>query len=311
MPKVTVILPTYNRAAMLSRAIESVIAQTFKDWDLLVINDGSTDETPKLLEDYKKRDSRIRVITHKNSGICKTRQAGVQASKGELLAFLDDDDTYTPDKLEKQVTYLDAHPGIDMVYSHVETVGEKNALPKLWPETPSITFQDLIKLNSVSVPGVLLRKKALETIGDFPSKLKSCDDYVMWLHIARYGKIDFLPGIVGIYQWHAQNMSRNTRQRSKSNLKIYLWFLKSELPAEDKKFIREHVGFKNYMQASDALEQKRFDSSRYHFLCALLIDPKIGVSVPWNAEASKIYRFIRPYLGLGYAFLKCIGRVEK
>jgi glycosyltransferase involved in cell wall biosynthesis len=307
MPKVSVILPTYNRAAMLPKAIESVLAQTFKDWELLVIDDGSTDEPPKVLRDYEKRDSRIRGITQKNSGICKTRHAGIRAAQGALIAFLDDDDTFTPDKLEKQVPYLDSHPGIGMVYSHVEIEGEGPGFSKLWPDSQiSTTFQDLIKMNSIPVAGVLARKAALLRTGDFPLKLKSCDDYYLWLTVARFGKIDFLPGVVGTYSCHAGNMSRNTRQRSKSNLKIYLKLLKSDLPEKDKKMIREHAGFKNYMQASDALEQKRFDAARYHFLCALLIDFKIGLMVPWNSQAPAPYRFLRPYFGLVFSMGKLL-----
>ena len=310
MPKVSVILPTYNRAAMLPSAVESVLSQTFQDWELIVIDDGSSDQTPDVVAKIMARDLRIRSYRQANSGLPATRAKGVELAVGEYIAFLDDDDSFAPDKLERQAAYLEAHSEMDLVYSHVETKGENCPLPEKWPDKPADNFFDLVKQCTIQPNAVLVRSKAFEKFGNFRTKLKSGDDYEMWLRIAAKGRLAFLPGVVGTYHWHSKNMSRNGRQRSKSNLKIYRSLLSSDIAPQDKKLIREYVGFKNYMQASDAFVQKRYDAARYHFLSSLLIDPKIGLSVPWNNKAPRVYRFLRPYFGMAYTSLLSIVNQE-
>jgi glycosyltransferase involved in cell wall biosynthesis len=293
---------------MVSSAIQSVCDQTFKDWELIVVNDGSTDHTASVLEFFSKNDSRIKIHSQKNLGVTATRANGTARAQGDYIAFLDDDDAFTADKLEKQSDFLDNHSEIDLVYSQVESRGEKCPLPKIWPVKPATDFHGLIKQNTIQPNAVLLRRRAIEKFGNFNSDLKSCDDYDLWLRIAHGGKIAYLPGVVGIYNWHQSNVSRNSRQRSKSNFKIYRSLLKRGISAEDKKIIREQVGFKNYMEASDALGDRRYDSARYHFLCALIMDPKIGLAVPWNKNAAPVYRFLRPYLGLTVTLLKSVAQ---
>lgn len=304
MPRISVVLPTYNRAAMVQHAIQSVCNQTFQDWELIVINDGSHDTTGEVLKGFSKKDPRIKAHFQKNRGITASRSRGTALASGEYLAFLDDDDVFTADKLEKQAAFLDQHPEIDLVYSQVETSGQHCPLPKIWPPEPATDFHDLIKGNTIQPNAVLMRRKMIEKVGNFRTDLKTCDDFDMWLRVAYHGKIAFLPGVVGSYHWHASNVSRNSRERSKNNLKIFLSLLKGDIASSDKAKIREFAGFKNYIQASDALEQKRYDAARYHFGCAILIDPAVGVSVPWNPKANKFYRFLRPYIGYAFSFLK-------
>jgi len=111
-PRVSVIIPTYNRAQMLVECLESVISQTFTDYEVIVIDDGSTDDTGELVKPYL---DRIEYIKHENKGNAAARNSGLDIARGELIAFLDSDDLWLPGKLEREVDYLDGHPDVDMV----------------------------------------------------------------------------------------------------------------------------------------------------------------------------------------------------
>ena len=114
MPKVSVIIPTYQRAHLVSQAIESVLAQTYSDYEIIVVNNGSTDNTTEVLSQF---GDKIRVIhLHANTGPSVARNLGMNASNGRYLAFLDDDDLWLPNKLEKQIPYLDSHSNIGLIY---------------------------------------------------------------------------------------------------------------------------------------------------------------------------------------------------
>ncbi len=116
MPKVSVIIPTYNRAHFLCEALDSALSQTFKDFEIIIVDDGSTDNTKQVLEKY---GSRIYYIYQENKGRAEARNTGIRRAKGEHIAFLDDDDIWLPNKLEKQVFFLDARPDIG-IGRHVE-----------------------------------------------------------------------------------------------------------------------------------------------------------------------------------------------
>ncbi len=114
-PRVAVITPTYNRAALLPRAIESVLAQTLTDWELLIVDDGSSDNTTAVVAPYVAAHANIRYLLHQNRGAGLARNAGMQATFGHYIAFLDSDDAYMPEHLASRVAYLDAHPEVDLI----------------------------------------------------------------------------------------------------------------------------------------------------------------------------------------------------
>ena len=112
-PKISVVLTTWNRAAIVPQAIDSILCQTFKDFELIIVNDGSTDKTQLILEDYAQKDSRIKILVQKNSGVVKARNRGVEHANGKYIALMDDDDLSHPQRLEKQLEYLVRHPEKD------------------------------------------------------------------------------------------------------------------------------------------------------------------------------------------------------
>ena len=126
-PKVSVLMPVYNEEKYISEAIESVLNQTFNDWELIIVNDGSTDNTQKIAEKYTKEDKRITLINHKkNEYKSSALNNGIKYSKGEYICYLDGDDMYLKNKLKFQVNYMEKYPKIDMLYGRAKIIGEKN-----------------------------------------------------------------------------------------------------------------------------------------------------------------------------------------
>jgi len=189
-PLVSVIMPAYNSRNTIGRAIQSVLAQTYKRFELLVIDDGSTDNTVDIVNSYMKTDSRI-VLLHnpKNLGVAASRNHGCRKAQGEYLAFLDSDDMWFEDKLEKQVSFM-LRKGCDLsctayayAHPHEQPSGDKRAYRV--PE--SISYEQLLKENVIGCSTVMVKATALkghEFSGDYAH-----EDYVLWLELAKAGKI--------------------------------------------------------------------------------------------------------------------------
>jgi glycosyltransferase involved in cell wall biosynthesis len=117
MPKVSIIIPTYNRADLLPRAVQSVINQTYKDWELLIVDDGSADNTKEVVEKFAKKDPRIKYFYEENKGQGAARNLGIKNAQGEYIAFLDSDDEWLSEKLEKQINFLESHRKYEFCYT--------------------------------------------------------------------------------------------------------------------------------------------------------------------------------------------------
>ncbi|MBR8837700.1 MAG: glycosyltransferase family 2 protein [Stigonema ocellatum SAG 48.90 = DSM 106950] len=124
MPEISIILPTYNRATYLNRCIDSVINQTFKDWELIIVDDGSQDNSFEIVNTYVQNFNNIRYFKHQNRKTGYSRNAGIQASFGKYITFIDSDDSYKPNHLESRIEYMKANPEIDLISGGVETEQE-------------------------------------------------------------------------------------------------------------------------------------------------------------------------------------------
>ena len=191
-PTVSVILPTYNRASLLPRAVESVLSQTFSNWELFIVDDGSTDETPAVVRSYL-ADPRIHFLKKKHEGSAgKSRNAGMRLAKGKYVAFLDDDDLFLPEKLKRQVAWMDAHPAVGLLYSLIQVVDTEMNPLKVVPENPERSFLELFRENFIQVPTVLARRRCFDRVGFFDESLPGSEDYFLWLKIAEQFPIDHL-----------------------------------------------------------------------------------------------------------------------
>lgn len=181
--QVSVIIPTYNRAAMLKEAVDSVLAQDFQDFELIVVDDGSTDQTLEILNAYRED---ITILRQPNQGVSTARNAGIKAASGSLVAFLDSDDLWLPQKLSHQVDFLNANPEAQICQT--EEIWLRNNVrvnpKKRHKKLSGLIFEPSLNLCLVSPSAVMIRKNLFKTVGLFDESLPACEDYDLWLRIS-------------------------------------------------------------------------------------------------------------------------------
>jgi glycosyltransferase involved in cell wall biosynthesis len=188
LPKISVIIPAYNRSKTILRAVQSVLAQTYRDFELIVVDDGSSDDTRQKLASIS--DARFRYIWQENQERSAARNNGVRASQGEYIAFLDSDDEYLPDKLEVQVQYLDQHPEIGMALSGWVNVDEEGGrqICTPWIEYPGqIPPSAWLMRTPVHFCATLMRRTQFEAVGGFDLKLAYPEDVDLLLRMVLNG----------------------------------------------------------------------------------------------------------------------------
>jgi len=221
MPKVSVIIPTYKRRNLILATLESVFAQSYTDFEVIVVNDGSPDDTRDVLSPLAE-SGRIIYIEKENGGQASARNRGLAEAQGEYLAFLDDDDLWPADKLQWQADVLDADPECVLVHGDAQFFSEREGANtpsdrqygKRVPEggAPSgKVWQQLISENYIQSPGqVLVRATAAKNIGGFDTNIWGTEDYDFHLCLARKGTFRYIPRIALLYRFHAVSTTRNT-----------------------------------------------------------------------------------------------------
>jgi glycosyltransferase involved in cell wall biosynthesis len=181
-PLVSIIIPTFNRAWSIHRAIDSVLDQNYKNFELIVVDDGSTDATPTILSGYREA---IKRINQRNSGVSAARNRGIAEASGRLITFLDSDDYWLPQKLSTQVDFFASHP--DAVICQTEEIWIKNSRrmnPKKRHQKPSgMMFSQSLHLCLISPSAVMIRKELFDEAGVFDETLPACEDYDLWLRV--------------------------------------------------------------------------------------------------------------------------------
>lgn len=205
MPKVSVIIPTYNCAHYLGNAIESVLRQTFTDYEVIIVDDGSTDNTREVVERFiAQHPSRIRYIYQPHQERSMARNRGIQAASGEYIAFLDADDEWLPQKLERQVPILDENRKVGLVCSNVVLMDKEGRDFGCPPsrETPNgFVLQELLCGNFIWCLTVLCRRQCFEECGWFDTATIPAEDWDMWVRIAARYAIYHIPGVLARYRF--------------------------------------------------------------------------------------------------------------
>jgi glycosyltransferase involved in cell wall biosynthesis len=192
MSKVSIIIPAYNGEKFLPRSIGSVLAQTFADWELIIVDDGSTDGTKKVIEDFVKKDPRISYYYEKNSGgPARPKNFAMQYAKGEYIAYLDQDDEWMPEKLKKQIRIFekDENKKIGLVTCDVLLAKENGVVFGKYnnPDIKSL-FPDLLTRSFIySNSSVIVQRDVVEKVGERDERLKQTEDWDMWIRIAWAG----------------------------------------------------------------------------------------------------------------------------
>ncbi len=217
MPEVSIIITVYNLATYLEEAIRSVLNQTYQDMEIIVVDDGSTDNTRELVMNFA--NPKINYIFQKNRGAGAARNTGIRASTGRYIAFLDADDVWLPQKLELQLKVIESSPWASVIYCDMYFYGTTDyTLPETffqqfkWPP-PWGKVLDKMAIRSFGIPSTLLVKRdVFEKIGLFDEGLPYCDDYDMLLRMAAYFEFEVLPTPLVKYRLHPSQISRNYAQ---------------------------------------------------------------------------------------------------
>jgi len=207
-PKVSVIVPTYNRADRLERALNSIVSQTYQDFELIVVDDGSTDKTYQLMKSFPKAQY---FYIKKNSGVSKARNVGLAFAKGELICFLDSDDLWKEKKIQIQSLWLENNKDSQICYTDeiwVRNGVRVNPMNRHRKYSGDI-FRHCLGLCIVSPSSVMIRAKLFDEIGNFDESLPACEDYDLWLRIASKYAFHFIeePLIIK-YGGHSDQLSR-------------------------------------------------------------------------------------------------------
>lgn len=246
---VSIIMPTYNRANMLGMAINSILKQNFKDWELLIIDNESTDNTKEVVENFSKNDKRIKYYNVKKNteaGIADYLNYGINISSGKYIARLDDDDEwYDPDKLVKQVKFLEDNKDYIIVGGGAIMVdGDRHELFKFFKkETDSEIRNHALYANPFVHNTVLFRKDAALKVGCY-KKIKFVEDWDLWLRLGMLGKLYNFKEYFSLYMNAGQNRSTENQTLTAKIILQYIKSYKSEYPNYRRAFI---VNFMQYL----------------------------------------------------------------
>lgn len=232
-PKVTIIIPTFNRKDYITEAIKSALNQTFSDYEILILDDASTDDTHEIIKPLLE-DGRIRYICHpQNIGITANRNYGISISKGEYIAMLDSDDVWTDEcKIKRQVEILDTHPDIGIIGTYTKIINEEDkVIGKIkYCCADSSIRRKMLKRNQFTQSGVVVRKDAIEKAGFYDVNIPIWEDYELWLRIGKLFKFRNIPEFMTAYRDHRGNISKESYEKSIRTYEIIYKLYKSVYP---------------------------------------------------------------------------------
>lgn len=203
-PLVTVITPAYNQGIFLRETIESVLSQDYPNIELYVINDGSTDDTEKILQEYT---GRIKWETHKNMGQTPTINKGWRLTNGEIITWLNSDDTYLPGAVRKAVDYLQKHPETGVVYGDTILTSADGTPVGKSRTFPVFDYKNFVEQcdNTIVQPSSFIRRDVVRKVGELDPKFYYFMDWDLWLRTGLYFSIDFIPEEMSTYRLHAES----------------------------------------------------------------------------------------------------------
>ncbi len=216
-PKVSVVMGVYNGSQYLSESVESILNQTFKDFEFIILDDGSTDNSWEILTEYAEHDRRIKLFKNEeNIGLTKSLNKGLKLAQGEYIARQDADDISLPERLEKQIKFLDEHSEVILVsanYEYIDSTGLSLGKLQL-AEDPILTAWYLLFYNRIGAHGLtMFRHKVVSEIGGYAENYRYSQDYELWSRLTRLGKIVILPDYLQLYR---RNHSESISVKAKS-----------------------------------------------------------------------------------------------
>ncbi len=292
MPRVSVIVPAYNAAPFLRDALESVLRQTYADWEVVVVDDGSTDRTKDVVEAcIPAFDGRLRYVYQENRGCAAARNTAIAVSSGELIALLDADDIWLEKRLESGVRVLDEHPEVGLVHAQVIRIDPEGNIigkPPLPPEkylSGRIAQHIYARRAHLLVPTVLFRRCCVDAAGNFDESFRATEDRDLWFRIARSFDVAYLNEVVAHYRVLPDSLSRDWERSRISQIQLL-----------EKHFRAGQASLRDYRQGLANLHRERGD--------VLFNRGALAESIRWYAKAVS-YDF-RNFHNL-YMLLRALG----
>lgn len=308
MAKVSIVMPTHNRAPYLKKAVESVLGQSFSDWELIIVDDGSKDNTRELLESFVAKDQRIKFITQENSGVSVARNNAMGRAEGKYIAFNDDDDEWLPQKLKTQYDFMEKNMGIGFTYTLfkiIRTNGPKAGQFSVFPKWLPTNFEEMVKCFFVPLTTVMIRKSFLAGMEWFQSFRNTSQDQEFLLRLVQRTRVAPINEVLTTTSMDERRHLGADAINCHHNIIYILDHLKLE-PG----FVRsKHVMKKKkaellYLIARDHVDLKNNLKAAFYFLRAVVTDPFVGLSVRrrWEKIDNGLIRILKAYIA-GPAYL--------
>ncbi len=235
---ISVVMPVFNGERFLDEAVESVLRQSFDDFELIIVDDGSSDRTPDILRRFAEKDRRLRVVTQPNGGIVSALNRGVAEAEGEFVARMDADDVSHPSRLSRQYAAIRADPSVVVLGGACEVIDETGASlgVRRFPTDGVDTARRILGgTSTIAHPTVIIRKEALERAGGYRERFRHAEDVDLWLRLSRLGTIRSLGEVVLSLRKHGSNVSllEGGRRQLRAGLAARICYLRQTLGADD------------------------------------------------------------------------------
>jgi len=262
MPTVSVIIHTYNNEKFIVETVESVLNQTYKDYEIIIVDDGSVDGTRDALIPYMQK---IRYHYKENGGIASAKNAGISLSETEFVAFLDHDDLWAPDKLQLQMEHFNENPQIGLVYAKYTSFRDGKEL-RTKPEKgySGWIFKELLSKSFIQTSTVVVKRECLDAVGPYDETFFLGDEYDMFLRIARKFQCGFVDKGLTRYRVHDTNASNNDFLFDNENLGVYkkIYNNFTDLDGVEKKILRKRIARYSMKVAEGLYSQGKLEESK-------------------------------------------------
>lgn len=300
MHLVSVIIPTYNRAHIVTEAIESVLAQTYQSYEIIVVDDGSTDNTAEVLKKY---GNKIKYYYQDNKGVSAARNRGIREANGDFIAFLDSDDLWKSDKIEKQVIVFQENQDLGLVYSYAEFLTVSTGKIQIKPRVICSNLRDLVEKDAIlPTPTVMIRKKCLADIGLFAETIPGIEDFDLWFRIAEKYTFSFIPAVLAKARYFGPNLSSESDKMSHGYLIIYNKIISKYQRIFDVRYMKERLAVQHYSLGRSFIKSNNYKQSLQHIAESVKLYPFVGIKFARKEDSivRKMILTIKPYLVIFY-----------
>ena len=276
--RVSVVMPCYNAQGTLKETLDSALAQSVQDFCIIAVNDGSQDQTGDILADYAQRHpEKMQIVSQVNQGQTVAKNVAIRAGQSEYIAFLDSDDLWDAEKLQKQVAVLDEHPDVGLCYTAAKQVnmrGDQVGRIGVRAAIQGRCHDELIKGNQIVASSVMVRRSAVVQAGLYDETFRACENWDLWIRIAREWKIAYIDEPLTSYRVHPNNMSKNFEKMMNARLRVIDKHLPGDSVDPMTKRLRTDSLFQTHMAfAKGHIEALRMSEARQLLFKTLLLKP--------------------------------------